>query len=63
MKYYKITLVLEAYTHLEAEVVAKEIVENKDSVFDIHTKNIEEMTNGEVLDFFDKTKDELEAET
>jgi len=61
-EFYKITLVVESDNMSEAENLGSKIAQRYDSTCDVWYKDVEDMTDWEILKFFGKTKKEMNAE-
>ena len=62
MNFYKVVLVMEADDYLKAETLAKQLVDEDCKSYDIWLKTVAEMTNEEIFEFFERTKEEMEGE-
>lgn len=59
MEFYKVILVLEASNRFCAEKLARRLIDENSKYYDIWFKNIAEMTDKEMLEFFERTKDQM----
>ncbi len=61
MKWFILTLVLEADNYPQAESFTEHLVQVNSGCNEIWRKNIREMTDDEILEFFEKTREQLEG--
>ncbi len=61
VKFYKAVVVIEAQNPLEASLYMESVVQAESGTNDLWLKDIEEMTDEEILEFFDKTREEMES--
>jgi len=59
MEFYKVILVLEASNRFSAEQMAKRLIDENSKYYDIWFKDITEMTDKEMLEFFERTKEQM----
>ena len=59
MNFYKIILVMEAENMAEAEAEAGAFISSQSNIYDIWYKDIEDMSDEEILDFFGRTKADM----
>lgn len=53
---------METDDYLKAETLAKRLVDENCKSYEIWLKTVVEMTNEEILKFFERTKEEMEGE-
>lgn len=61
MPFYKVILVVEGNDPFEVDNLVEAIVDFRSSCADLWHKSTENMTDEEILEFFEKTREEMEG--
>lgn len=62
MMFYKIIFVLEAEDYIEATRLTDRLIDDVGKYYDIWLKDIEDMDDDEILEFFERTREEMTEE-
>jgi hypothetical protein len=60
MKWFILTLVVEADNFHEAELFTEDLIQSNSGCNELWGKHVEEMNDKEILEFFDKPKEQMQ---